>query len=105
MYYKKISYICTNKTQLDMKTLLVKDAIEIIKSKKFFSAEFIKKDGTTRYIFGRYGVKKHLKPDAKAQAYNPAERGYLTVWDMQKKQYRLINAQTIITINHQSISK
>jgi hypothetical protein len=88
-----------------MKTLLVKDAIEIIKSKRFFSAEFIKKDGTTRYIFGRYGVKKHLKVDAKPQAYKPAERGYLTVWDMQKKQYRLINTQTIITINHQSISK
>ena len=88
-----------------MKKLLVKDAIEIIKSKRFFSAVFTKKDGTTRYIYGRYGVKKYLKPDAKPQAYKPAERGYITVWDMQVKQYRLINTQTLISINHQSISK
>jgi len=86
-----------------MKKLIVKDAIEIIKSKRFFSAEFTKKDGTTRYIFGRYGVKKHLKPNAKPQAYNPAERGYLTIWDMQIKQYRLINTQTLTTINNQTI--
>jgi hypothetical protein len=82
-----------------------KNAIEIIKSKRFFSAVFTKKDGTTRYIYGRYGVKKHLKPNAKPQVYNPSERGYLTIWDMQLKEYRLINTQTIISINHQLISK
>jgi hypothetical protein len=88
-----------------MSKILVKDAIEIIKSKRFFSAVFTKKDGTSRYIYGRYGVKKYLKPNAKPQVYNPAERGYLTVWDMQKKEYRLINTQSITEINHQIISK
>ena len=79
--------------------LITTDAIAIIKSKKFFSAEFIKKDGTVRKIYGRSGVKKHLKPDAKPQAYKPAEMGYLTIWDMGKKAYRLVNTQTIVTIN------
>lgn len=88
-----------------MRHLLVKDAIEIIKSKKFFSATFIKKDGSVRHIHGRYGVKKHLKPNAKPQAYNPSERGYLTVWDVKKKEYRLLNTQTIISINNKSITK
>jgi hypothetical protein len=88
-----------------MKKLITKDAIEIIKSKRFFSAVFTKKDGTSRYIYGRYGVKKYLKPNAKPQAYNPAERGYLTVWDMQKKEYRLINSQSITEINHIKIHK
>lgn len=76
-----------------------KQAIKIIKSKRFFSAEFIKKDGSTRYITGQFGVKKHLKPNAKPQAYKPAERGYLTIWDLKKKEYRLLNTQTIIKLN------
>lgn len=82
-----------------------KQAIEIIKSKRFFSAEFIKKDGSIRYIRGRYGVKKYLKPNAKPQVYNPSERGYLTVWDMAKKEYRLINTQSLISLNNQRINK
>lgn len=82
-----------------------KEAIAIIKTKRFFSAEFIKKDGTTRYIRGLYGVMKHLKPNAKPQPYKPAERGYLTIWDMQKKEYRLLNTQTITKINGKGITK
>lgn len=76
-----------------------KNAIAIIKSKKFFSAEFIKKDGSVRFIYGRSGVKKHLKPNAKPQVYKPSDMGYLTIWDMSKKEYRLINTQTITKIN------
>jgi hypothetical protein len=76
-----------------------KQAIAIIKSSRFFSAEFIKKDGTIRYIYGRSGVKKYLKADAKPQAYKPSDLGYLTIWDMQKKAYRLINSQSIIKVN------
>lgn len=85
--------------------LVTKDAIAIIKSKKFFSAEFIKKDGTVRFIYGRSGVKKHLKPNAKPQVYKPSEMGYLTIWDMQKKEYRLINSQTIIKINGMEVTR
>lgn len=82
-----------------------KTAIAIIKSNKFFSAEFIKGDGTIRYITARYGVKKGLKENAKAQSYNPAELGYVTVWDMKVKNYRLINLQTLVKVNKQSITK
>lgn len=80
-----------------------KEAIAIIKSSRFFSAEFIKKDGTIRYIRGRSGVKKYLKPNAKAQAYKPSDMGYLTIWDMAKKEYRLINSQTITKINGKEV--
>jgi hypothetical protein len=82
-----------------------KDAIAIIRSSKFFSAEFVKKDGSVRYIHGRSGVKKYLKPDAKPQAYNPSELGYISVYDMHKKSYRLINAQTIIKVNGMEVSR
>jgi hypothetical protein len=80
-----------------------KQAIAIIKSSRFFSAEFTKKDGTVRYIRGRAGVKKYLKPNAKPQVYKPSEMGYLTIWDMVKKEYRLINSQTLIKVNNQVI--
>jgi hypothetical protein len=88
-----------------MKKVNIKSAIAIIKSSKFFSAEFIKKDGSVRYIHGRSGVKKYLKPNAKPQAYNPSELGYISVYDMHKKSYRLINAQTIIKVNGMEVSR
>lgn len=88
-----------------MKHLLTKDAISIIKTKRIFSAEFIKKDGSVRQIHGIFGVKKHLKPNAKPQAYKPSERGYLTIWDLVKKEYRLLNTQTIVKINGREIAK
>lgn len=83
--------------------MTTKQALEIMNSKRIFSAEFIKKDGTIRKIVGMTGVKKHLKPDAKKQAYNPKERGYVTIYDFQKKDYRLINLQTLIKVNQTEI--
>jgi len=83
--------------------MTTKQALEIMNSKKIFSAEFIKKDGSIRKIVGMTGVKKHLKANAKKQAYNPKERGYVTIYDFQKKDYRLINLQTIIKVNQTQI--
>jgi hypothetical protein len=79
--------------------LKITEAIAIIKSNKFFSASFIKKDGEVRYIYGRSGVTKGLKTDAKPRAYNPSDLGYATIWDMRKKEYRLINLQTLVRVN------
>ena len=50
-------------------------------------------------------MSKYLKPDAKPQAYKPADRGYLTIWDMAKKEYRLLNTQTIVKLNGIGITK
>jgi hypothetical protein len=83
--------------------ITTKQALEIMKSKKIFSAEFVKKDGSIRKIVGRTGVTKHLKPNAKPQAYKPSERGYVTIYDFQKKDYRLINVQTLIKVNQTEI--
>ena len=81
-----------------------KQAIQIIKSGKFFSALFLKKDGSIRKIQARSGVKKYLKPNAKPQSYSPSELGYICVWDMQIQNYRLINTQTIIQVNGRDIN-
>jgi hypothetical protein len=82
-----------------------KEAITIIKSGRIFSAEFIKKDGTTRKIVARSGVRKYLRPNAKPQTYDPRERGYFPVYDLQKKDYRLLNIQTITVINRKTVEK
>jgi hypothetical protein len=80
-----------------------KQAIEIIKSGLFFSAEFIKKDGSVRTIRARSGVKKYLRPNAKPRTYNPTELGYITIFDLDKEDYRLINLQTLTKVNRKEV--
>jgi hypothetical protein len=60
---------------------------------RIFSAVFTKKDGTKRTILARRGVKKFV--NGIGMRYNPIEKGLLTVFDIHKKQYRMINLLTI----------
>lgn len=64
---------------------------------KFFSVTFEKKDGTLRKMVCRTGVKKHLKGGE--LKHNPAELGHLVVFDVQKKEYRTINLNTVKEIS------
>lgn len=80
-----------------------KQAIAIIKSGKFFSCSFTKKDGSVRYLLGRSGVKKYLRPNSKGRSYDPSELGYLSVYDLHSKDYRLVNLQTITIINGKKV--
>jgi hypothetical protein len=63
---------------------------------KFFSAIFVKKDGTIREINCRLGVKKHLKGGQ--LSYNPDDFNYLVVFDLDKKEYRTINMDRLVMI-------
>ena len=78
--------------------MTIDKAIELMKSGRFFSAEFVKKDGSTRKILARTGVKKYVT--GKGMAWSPSERGYVGVYDVQKKEYRLINTKTLTKINN-----
>jgi hypothetical protein len=60
---------------------------------KIFSVVFEKKDGSLREMVCRLGVKKHLKGGD--LTYNPEERNYLVVFDMQAEGYRTINIKTL----------
>lgn len=64
----------------------------------FFSVSFIKKDGTLREMTARFGVKKHLKGGT--LKYDPEGYGYLTVFDVKKKEYRTINVEKIICLKY-----
>lgn len=74
--------------------------VEVIKTfvgkNKIFTATFIKKDGSTRVMNCQLGVKKYLKGGE--QSFNPIEKNLLTVFDMQKKEYRMINISTLVTL-------
>jgi hypothetical protein len=84
---------------------LLKEAVRInrdelvqkIKDTKgeFFTVTFIKKDGTTRTMNARLGVKRYLKGGE--LPYDPTERGLLPVFDVQKSEYRIVNIPTIIS--------
>lgn len=60
---------------------------------RLFWVIFVKKDGTTRRMLARLGVKKYLRGGS--LAYDPDKYGLLVVFDMQKCAYRMINLNTI----------
>ena len=60
---------------------------------KFFTVTFIKKDGTTRVMNARLGVKAYLKGGE--LPYNPEAKGLIPVFDVQKREYRMVNINTI----------
>lgn len=70
---------------------------EIIKSTKgkIFSCEFVKKDGSVRKMVARIGVKKNLKGGSNGATI---ENGLVTVWDMVKGAYRMVNLATLTAL-------
>lgn len=85
-----------------MKT--AKELIQKMCSGKIFTAEFIKKDGTTRIINARTGVKKGNK--GIGLSFDPIAKNLLPVVDLQllkkvddiNKAKRFINLSTIIWV-------
>lgn len=63
---------------------------------KIFSVTFTKRNGETRKMCCRTGVVQEIK--GTGMAYNAAERGILTVFDMSKKNYRSIRSDSIQSI-------
>jgi hypothetical protein len=74
------------------------DAKTLIKATKgkFFTVTFTKKDGTTRVMNARLGVKAYLKGGE--LPYDPEPKGLIPVYDMNKQEYRMINTNTITNI-------
>lgn len=60
---------------------------------KIFSCLFLKKDGTFRAMNCRLGVKKGIKGTGKP--IHNESNSYMTVYDMIKKNYRIINLDTM----------
>jgi hypothetical protein len=76
------------------------DSLILESQGRFLTVRFIKKDGTIRTMLCRTGVKKYLKGGH--STLNPDE--YLTVFDVNIKDYRAINRSTILSVTTKGIS-
>lgn len=76
--------------------------IRALVGSKIFSVVFEKKDGTLREMVCRLGVKKHLKGGE--LSYDPEEKNYLVVFDMQSEGYRTININTLKKIKFEGVT-
>lgn len=64
---------------------------------RVFTVTYVKRtDGSDRVMNARLGVCKELK--GKKRNYSPALRGLIGVYDMQKKAYRTVDANTILEL-------
>ena len=70
----------------------VKDLIKTSKG-RFFTVIFTKKNGETREMNCRLGVKKGLTGEG--MKYNPSDYNLMVVYDAQKKDYRMIKLTTV----------
>lgn len=79
-------------------------ATDLIKASggKIFTARNIKKDGTSRALNGRVNVSKGVK--GVGMKYNPEDYSLITIFDMQKQEFRTLNTETLyeLTMNHES---
>lgn len=64
---------------------------------RFFACEFIKKDGTRRRMLARVGVHKGVT--GAGLKFNPAEYHLVVVWDAQKRSFRMINLDTLLSLS------
>ena len=72
----------------------VQEFVENTNNGKIFSATFEKKDGTIRTINCRRAVKKGVK--GVGMSFDPASKGLMVVYDMQKQSFKMINLNTLI---------
>ena len=79
-------------------TISKEQAKQLIKNTngKFFTATFIKKDGTTRVMNARLGVKAYLKGGE--LPYDPESKGLIPVFDVKTEDYRMININTLTNL-------
>lgn len=71
--------------------------IESYDKDKIFSVTFVKRtDGSVRTLVGRKGVHKGVK--GVGLKFDPSSKGLITIFDMQKNAFRMINLETIISI-------
>ena len=82
-----------------MQTINRTKAKELIKESKglIFAATFTKKDGSHRLMNARTG--KKYTPTGKVAPYKPSDYNLISLYDMRKKAFRMLNFNTLITLS------
>jgi hypothetical protein len=85
--------------------MIVENLLKETSNKKIFSVTFIKKDGSLRKMNAMRGVRKGVK--GVGHSFDPSEKNLLTVYDMQKLDFRFVNLNEIISFkaNRKSFKK
>jgi hypothetical protein len=85
--------------------------LETIRSGRFFSCKFVKQDGSVRTLRGRAGVRKYKAKDGsvktltgKGMKYDAKGMGYHVVFDLDKREYRMVNLITLVEFNGVSLN-
>lgn len=72
---------------------------ELVSDGKIFSITFIKRTtGLSRTMCARRGVTRHLVGGA--LSYNPSDHGLMTVFDLEKRAYRTVPLDAVISLQH-----
>jgi len=72
----------------------------VVGNGRFFGVRFVKRtDGSIRHMVARTGVASPLTPTSQPRTWDPASKGLLQVWDVHKRAYRLIPAESILEIH------
>ena len=71
--------------------------LQLINSGKIFWVEFLKKDGTIRTMRARTKVKSYLQGGK--LKYNPANYNLISVFDMDKREYRSFTLHKVIELH------
>ena len=71
--------------------------LKAISNGGFFTVTFTKKNGSSRVLNGRLGVKKHLRGGT--LNYNPKAFDYIIVYDLVSKDYRTVNLNTVTELS------
>jgi hypothetical protein len=79
----------------ETKKISKQEAEKILKNSKgkTFIVKFVKKDSTPRTLYGQIGVTKYLRGGE--LPFNPEPKKLLPVYDLEKKDYRIINLNTV----------
>jgi hypothetical protein len=85
--------------------MIVENLLQETANKKIFSVTFVKKDGSLRKMNAMRGVRKGVK--GVGHSFSPSEKNLLTVYDMQKRDFRFVNLNEVIsfTANRKTFKK
>jgi hypothetical protein len=76
-------------------------SIRKLVGKQFFGVKFIKKDSSVRTMLCKLGVRNWSGESTLkggSLKYDPASKGLLPVWDVNKKGYRMVNLNTLLEL-------
>lgn len=93
---KKIN-IKESKKKMENKIITNNDVRNVIQKSngQIFTVAFRKRsNGEIRIMNARLGVQKDLT--GKGMSYNPKSHGLMTVFDMQKQEYRMVDTEAVI---------